>query len=655
MNSSEPERPAIRVPSDSIPVSIAVCFFLSGLAGLVYEVVWARQLALFLGITSYAHAAVITAYMAGLAAGSVYFGRQADRHPRPLLVYAWLELGVGAYAALTPWLFPALQAAYTAWVDVGSIGEPSGHAVRFTISLLALLLPTFLMGGTLPLLVKGCTTSLPALGRFTGSLYGINTLGAVSGTLLAGFVLLPAAGVTATIYTGAAVNIAIALFVLFVFHPPETKNAQQPLDRDLAADLPAAARLSVTARIGVPLAFAMAGFAALLTQLAWIRVMILVVGGSVYAFTVTLASFLGGLGLGSLLYARLLTTLSRRRPKLLLRERMALAALLAILTSLGLLLGLPLVAKFPDWFMAAFAAGLKDSFALYQLFIFALSCCLMILPTLLMGALFPLVTTIWTTSGERAGRGIGSVYAMNTAGTILGASLGGVLILPWLGAQDSVRLAASLYLLVAAAFWLMSGAGRGSVFRLCLAGGLAGAVGAIVWLMPPWDRALITSGVFYQSENLQRVMQQQPGRSLEEVLDDYELLFFEEGADATVAVRRMRGEDKQRTLVINGKADASSVGDLPTQVLLAQLPLSINPGAMNILVIGLGSGITAGSLSSSESLRSMTVLEISAEVVEASALFAPENRNVLEDPRVNLVTADARNYLMVPRKQFPCQ
>jgi spermidine synthase len=163
----------------------------------------------------------------------------------------------------------------------------------------------------------------------------------------------------------------------------------------------------------------------------------------------------------------------------------------------------------------------------------------------------------------------------------------------------------------------------------------------------------MTSGVFHQPGGIEQVMQQQPRRTLAQVLDDHELLYFEEGADATVAVRRARGNpDNQRTLLINGKADASSITDMPTQVLLAQLPLAIHPGAESALVIGLGSGISAGSLAKSETLRDLTVLEISAQVVEASDFFAEENYRVLDDPRVRLATADARNYLMASRQQY---
>jgi spermidine synthase len=160
---------------------IYICFLISGAAGLIYEVVWARQLSLFLGITTYANTAVITAYMAGLAAGSLVIGRLADRHGDSLRLYAWLEVGVGLYAATTPWLLTWIQTAYAGVGGSLGVTGTASHLLRFALALLLLLVPTFLMGGTLPLLVRGLTSSFPDLAGVTGRLYGINTLGAIPG------------------------------------------------------------------------------------------------------------------------------------------------------------------------------------------------------------------------------------------------------------------------------------------------------------------------------------------------------------------------------------------------------------------------------------------------------------------------------------------
>ncbi len=632
----------------SITLLISICFFLSGLAGLIYEVVWARQLSLFLGITSYAHTAVITAYMAGLAAGSLYFGRHADRSRQPLKIYAWLEIGVGVYAAATPWLFTALQHGYVSLSDVSQIGEMSGHLTRFSIALLALLVPTFLMGGTLPLLVRGFVTELPGLGKVTGRFYGINTLGAMLGTLLAGYLLLPEIGVRASIFVGVVINLGIAIIVLIMLHRfrrTHTSIESVPVaDQEMQAATDSA--MSPHLRFILLGGFGTAGFAALLTQLAWIRALILVVGGSVYAFTITLASFLAGIGLGSLLYTRYLANPKGWLAKSWLQERMVQATLLAVLIGLTLLLGLPLISKLPVWLLAGFAAGLQDNFRLFQLFIFALSFSLMILPTLFMGILFPLVTVIWTRNLGKAGRGVGAAYAINTTGTILGALLGGLFILPWLGVHYSIMLAAGLYLLVAIAFWMHSSVHMGKMSQRAISVAAVLVFMVIAWSIPPWDKALMVSGVFVTPDTY---IKQTKGGSLAQVAGQRELLYYGEGLDGVVAVRLHRNN---KALVINGKTDASSVLDLPTQILLAQLPLALDRKAESALVIGLGSGITAGTLATNELIKDLTILEISEEVVEASALFEAENYGVLNDPKVDLVTADARNFLMASSKYY---
>ncbi len=634
--------------SGSFTLLISVCFFLSGLAGLIYEVVWARQLSLFLGITSYAHTAVITAYMAGLAAGSLYFGRRADRHPQPLKIYAWLEIGVGVYAALTPWLFTALQFAYVNVSDVSSIGEMSGYLTRFGIALMALLLPTFLMGGTLPLLVRGFVTQLPDLGKVTGRLYGINTLGAMLGTLLAGYLLLPGLGVKATIFTGVVINLGIAIIVLVMLRRVHGTNAAHN-SKPVVISQPQAAPevpMSVGLRYVLLIGFGMAGFAALLTQLAWIRALILVVGGSVYAFTITLASFLAGIGLGSLFYTRYLATSKGWLASSWLSERLVQAALLALLISVTIILGLPLIGKLPGLLLAGYAAGLHHNFTLFQLFILALCSGVIFLPTLFMGILFPLVTVIWTRNIGKAGRGVGAAYAINTTGTILGALLGGLFILPWLGVHYSIMLAAGLYLLVAIAFWLHSSVDMGKMQRGATTVVTVLVFMLIAWSIPPWDKALMISGVFLTPDTLISQMQ---GRSLLQLAKQRELLYYEEGLDGVVAVRRYRNN---KTLVINGKPDASSILDLPTQILLAQLPLALDRKAESALVIGLGSGITAGTLATNELIKDLTILEISDEVVEASAFFEAENYGVLKNSKVDLTIADARNFLMASSKSY---
>jgi len=612
---------------------IYLCFFLSGAAGLIYEVVWARQLSLFLGITSYAHTAVIAAYMLGLAGGSWWIGKQADRLAQPLRLYAWLEIGIGLYAASTPLLLVFLQEQYARWAGaVGVVGQ-GAHLTRFVIALGALILPTLMMGGTLPLLVRGVTTTLPLLGPVTGRLYGLNTLGAMAGTAAAGFLLLPQLGVQNTILAGVVINLGIALSIL-TFVPVNPAHLAAP-GSGQSEGQDSAPLLSRRQRFALLIGFAAAGFSALLTQLAWIRSMVLVVGGSVYAFTITLMAFLAGIGVGSLVYSRWLNR--QRMPA----HRFELAALLSFLIGLTTLSSLFVISRLPIWFLHGYEAGWVENFSLYQVFIVSLCFAVMFPPTLLMGALFPLLAVTWTTGLHATGRGIGGAYAVNTLGTIFGSLLGGLVLLPWLGIHYSIMLSAGLYVMAAFGFWL--GGSRRQLLGLTAAL-LWFAIAA--WQVPSWDRSLMAKGVFYRPESYLEALR---GEGLQEYARRKRLLYYNEGIDGTVAVS---DDGDQRSLFINGKVDASSSGDLETQVTLGQLGALMHPDPHSALVIGLGSGITAGSLASHGSLEGIDLLEISPEVIEASAYFAEENHHVLDDPRLSLFPADARNYVVAAGRQW---
>jgi spermidine synthase len=647
---SEPKR-AQRLNAIPGPVrfSILACFFLSGAAGLVYEVVWARQLGLFLGITSFAHTAVITAYMAGLAAGSLYFGRRADGATSPLKIYAWLEVGVGLYAAVTPWMFEGLQAGYAGLTGTAGVSGMPSHLVRFTIAMAALLVPTFLMGGTLPLLVRGFARSLPELGLAASRLYGLNTLGAMTGTLAAGYLLIPIYGLTLSVMVGVALNIGIALLVLALLKwvPEVGEISEEPTADALAAKSETAQSRSmakIDTRFAILFGFGLAGFASLLTQLAWIRALILVIGGSVYAFTITLASFLAGIGLGSLAYARFLGSKKGLSGDALNSRRLMQAAGLALLISLTLLAGLAMIGRLPAWFLGAWASGLHANFAVFQLFVFLLCFSLMILPTLFMGALFPLVTVVWTRRFSAAGRGVGQAYAINTTGTIFGALLGGLLILPWLGIHGSLLLTSAMYLFVTLLFWLAATSQWKASHRALGAAVALMAVAISAWQVPSWDRMLMSAGTYYRPEAVRKKLETRDGQDESE-----RILYYEEGLDGIVTVKT---DGKSLWLAVNGKTDASSLFDMPTQVLLGRLPLQLGRQMSEALVIGLGSGITAGTVARSEQIKSLTVLELSSEVVKASEFFREHNHDVLKDPRVTLVTADARNYLLAADRQF---
>ena len=617
-------------------ILLMILVFLSGAAGLVYEVVWARQLGLFLGTTAWAHAAVLTAFMAGLGFGSLYFGKRADRDPSPLKRYAQLEIGIAIFGATTPWLFTWLQQAYAALAPTLGHADGSGNWLRFMVAIVALLFPTFMMGGTLPLLVKGLRQSGQDSGVSTGRLYGLNTFGAAFGAFAAGYLLLPNLGIPMTLGTAVAANVLVGMLVWAITdrhgpasQPDATDNRSSIPDRRLSS-----ARWFPVVVLG---GFALSGFAALLYQVVWIRSLTLVIGGSVYAFSATITTFLFGIALGSILIVPLLRRTAHDR-------RLALAGWIQFGVAMSALATLFLIPRLPELFAQGYGQGWYQYFGLFQFFQFGLCFAVMLVPTLLLGALFPLIASIWIEHTEKTGEGVGVAYAANTLGTIGGALLGSLVIRPWLGIQNSLIAASVLSLLVAVVFLVYRDPPvrrRWAPAAICLLL-FVGMVAAV----PPWDIRIMNSGVFRGSDNFL-----DPGntRVWFRVIRDRDVLFYDEGLEGTVMVYQ---RPDQRTLLINGKADASSVSDAPTQVMLGQLPMLLHSDPRDVLVIGMGSGITAGAITTHEAVESLDVVEISPGVIEAARYFEPENRFFLDDPRTEVIRSDARNFLLATDREY---
>ncbi len=619
-----------------------LCFLLSGAAGLIYEVVWARQMALFLGITTYANTAIITAFMIGLSIGSIFIGRLSDRFANPLWLYIVLEAGIGLYAALTPQLMVWLQDTYAQLGGLYGVTGTGSHILRFSLALLLLLIPTILMGGTLPVLVRALREYLPNLAEATGKLYGINTLGAAMGTFAAGYLLLPSLGISGTIYLTVVINFGVALTVWLLanrlsksLQPTKKAKKKKQTEETVQIEVP---RLSRRGMIVLAAGFVLSGFAALVYELAWIRSLTLVIGSSVYAFSTVLSTYLFGLAFGSLLYGRWSRGHRHSDPFMT-------ASYLEVGIALSALGGLFVIPMLPELFLEAFRAGLQKNFALFQLYIFFLSFLLMIIPTLLLGVLFPLVTTVWAAQSKEIGRNVGSAYAFNTFGTIAGTIAGGLLLMRLIGVEYTIILGAAVHMIVAGLFWSLGSSGRQKSLVVSLSSIVLFVL--LVLAVPPWNRALMTSGIFVYG---QRLAAAKDKNVLKKSIDSRKILYYKEGIDGVVAVTEAKSGN--RMLVINGKIDASSRQDLPTQVMAGEIPALIHPNPKRVLVVGLGSGIMAGSIATHKSVESIEILEISKGVVEASEYFKKQNYDILNDPRVDLIVADGRNYIAATTKKY---
>ncbi len=603
-------------------------YLASGATALVYQVVWSRALALELGQTAAAIGTVLAAFMGGLAAGAALGGRYAPgMAPRTALArYAQLEAFIGASALLVA---PALSAAQPLLVAAYMDGDGGWRffLIRLLISGLVVVIPATAMGATLPLAIRWLERAAPAVpGRVAGVLYTANTAGAAAGAALAGFVLLPALGLWRTTVTAAAVNLAICGAALWVAR-------RVPLP---AAETPAPARPAGPRRRTAPgvqaapalaaLVLGLSGTAALLHEVAWTRVIALLVGPTTYAFSTMLTTFIVGLGIGGAAGTALVR---RGRPALpLLGWAQALAAAAAV----GATLLVPRVQSAIAQLVSEPGRSYGSLLFLESLVMFAL-----LLPlTLAFGASFPLAVAAAAPEAAEAARPAARVYAWNTVGAIGGALAGGFLGLPFLGLRGTIL--AGAFIGLATAILIALRAPRSPSARMPLTGAAA-LVAAVAWVAPAWAPAVLAGGFYRPSTDaLPHGIEAEAGS----------LLFYGDGPAGTVTVRRVAG---QISLAINGKVDASNAGDMLTQKLLAHIPLLLHPDPRSVAIIGLGSGATAGA-ALVHPVSSVHTIELSRQVVAASAFFREENRDALADPRSRLVVGDGRSHLRLSRQAY---
>ncbi|HXV48087.1 MAG TPA: fused MFS/spermidine synthase, partial [Candidatus Binatia bacterium] len=383
------------------------CFFFSGAAGLIYQVVWTRMLTQIFGNTTYAIATVLSAFMAGLAIGSYWFGQIADRGKNDFLLYGILEAGVGVYGFLVPWLFAGAQKLYGPIFGLNENFPFVFNLVLFFLSFVLLVFPTLLMGATLPVLSRFFVRSFADFGSRVGDLYATNTLGAVIGCAAAGFVLIPTLGMRTTVFVAAGVNMVIAAVILVVdrIRPKTVQEfAVEPTADEAATETP---RSSSSMLAWVLLtSFALSGFASLVYENAWTRALTLVIGSSIYSFSTMLVTFLIGLALGGFIYARFMGE----------REaRLSTFGLIELWVGLSALATIPLFERLPLIFVRLLH-GFGDTFTVFLSLQIFLSALVMFLPTVLLGMTFPLVARLFTQSIYRVGSGVGSSYAANTVG-----------------------------------------------------------------------------------------------------------------------------------------------------------------------------------------------------------------------------------------------
>src|SRR5579884_3172691 len=605
-----------------------ILFFFSGVNALIYQMVWMRELVLVFGASMFAISTLLTAFMGGLALGSDFFGRRADRYPNSLRVYGLLELGIGGYAFLVPLLLSSLIPIYQYLYQFFHFSFYVFSLVRFVMAVLILLLPTALMGGTLPVLARLYKNNAE-VGKGVGLLYAVNTLGAVAGVLGAGFVLLPTLGLQKTVLFSAMLNAGVGLAAIGRGRS-KTVSVEESIHRTAAS----APKRDSSLRRALFITFALSGFAAMIYEVVWTRILTLILGSTLYSFATMLATFLMGLAIGSALFSFFLKRFSR--PLLLLALVQGGIALFAFVGEFLFPLIPVLFFKLLEIFHSE--GGILSASK------FFIAGSVMLIPTLLMGGVFPLVIHLLTSGGSTESKrrdravetGLGSIvgraYAMNTVGTIVGSFAIGFILLPSLGIQKSLHVAILTNAALSLLLWMrMREMGDA---RLWGVGGVGAFLVIVSFSTPAWNPLQMSSELFGKLSTL-------------------DLLYYKEGISSTVTVVEHPTLAKQPhlTLAIDGKPNASTTGDMKTQVLVGHLPMLLAPQAKEVMSIGHGSGITTGSIAT-HPLSKLVTLEIEPAVVEASRFFDRFNGNVLDDPRVQLVVDDARNYLILSKDRF---
>lgn len=588
--------------------------FLSGFSALVYQVLWTRELGLFFGYTIYAVSAVLTAFMGGLALGSHVGGRLLARARHPLAAYGWLEIGIGA-AGLVFWLLPPLlEPLYRFLYDALATRFYLFNIARFTLATAILLLPTCLMGATLPV-ISAWRAGRGSLAPSVGALYAANTLGATAGALAAGFVLIERLGVVETGLLAALVNGVIGIGAVWVglrrtASPVAAPGTENKASVRMATADGFADRL-LLAVMGV------SGFTALAYEVVWTRGLVFHVGTTTHAFTSMLSVYLLGLAVGSFIAARFIERVTHPS-RLLARLQVAIALWCA--GSLGILaVAAPridlLVPPDASW-MALLTSSLMKSGAT------------MLLPTLLFGALFPVAVRLTSPSRPVAER-IGRLYAANTWGSLLGAAAAGFVLIPLLGIARTLLVCSTTNIVLAVI-----------AYRALGQPGPAGSRRS--WLVWAGAAAAVAIAAFFVAA---------PGAYLHRTQGSEQLVYYAEGNTATVSV--VREVSGTKTLYIDKVPVAATDPIMLTdQKTLAHLPMLLHPDPRRVLTVGFGSGGASWSFARYDQLEGVDCVEIDPAVFGAAPHLEESNHAVWDDPRFRLIIEDARSYLAYTKQQY---
>ncbi|MFQ5559637.1 MAG: fused MFS/spermidine synthase, partial [Nitrospinota bacterium] len=604
---------------------VLVLFFGSGMTGLIYQVLWTKLLTLTFGVTFLAVSTVLTTFFGGLALGSFLGGRWIDKHGIGLKWYGLAELGIGLYALLFLQLLDLNNSVYVEIARMLPMSFSVLSILKFLLAAVLLILPTTLMGTTLPVLSKTLAHSRPSFAKDVGGLYTINTIGAVFGALATTFFLIPGIGINATIYLVGGVNIALGLIALILnrSYKEDSVNIEYNDTPETKIPLPQPDPSFFKYIVWL---FAISGYTALVYEVIWTRILGFILTGTIFAFTIVLATFLFGIAAGSFVFSRFLDKIRNLGT---LITTLAVVEILIGITSVALLNVFEAMPRF-DFYSKIDSTPAWGEFIYLNFFT-----CFIALspPAFLFGATFPLVCKIYNRSWRDVGTNIGDIYSVNTVGGILGSFTGGFILIPFVGMQNSV------------------------VFMGLINIGL----GAVLLYRSPFLQKKKRTGYLLLTASASLVLFLSiPGNMPKALHQSFlhmkeSILYYKEGPTATVMIAKREGRDyftSNKRLWVNGNmATAAFYEGLQINRFQGVLPMVLHPDPKDVVVVCFGSGTTFGTLSQFD-VHQVDNVEISRSVIGGAHNFKNENRDVLNNPVSNIIIDDGRSYLEVTEKKY---
>jgi spermidine synthase len=646
---------------------ILFCFFFSGIAGLIYQILWLRMIDKVIGSAPFAVATVLSVFMGGLALGSWLAGKYIDRigsKQNLLSMYGKVELGIGLYGLLFPLFIYAAKPVYVLAYNALFIHFWLYRIFAFCGCSLLLLVPTTLMGITLPVLCRFYVEDLGHIGTRTGRLYGINTIGGAAGAILCGFFLIAKVGVWGSLAAAVGINVLIGVLCIAIakankplvsepaakdkeFYKPKGTKVQKETKH--TEFIPVEDKMIITLALWI---FGISGFCSMAYEVFWTRLLGLIIGPTTYSFSLVVSTFIVGLAIGNIIFGRLADRVKETFRLLVITQ--ACAACLALLVSQFL--------GNSQFFFSKLIYTYQGEFGEKILVQSAVMFFVLVGPTIFLGATFPLVNRIYARSLPEIGKSVGSAYAMNTLGAILGSFAAGFIFIPLLGKENGLRVVAGLQIftsLLALTYLILK---TGERPRAVVTGLITLFLSLLLLInFPSWNHKILSIGWYHKSKSFDKYFNTTSwGEAIwkgtskfAQYVSNIDVVFYGDGIGGfTTVVKWFSTTGRTNyTLLNSGKGDASSHHDRLTQALSAHIPLLFHPNPEKVMIIGLASGMTAG-----ETLyypvKQLDVLEINDQVLKAAEIFNPWNNNCLTNPKTRIILQDGRNHLELTHEKY---